>query len=133
MYLSLQASDPSFFTKVLFAIDNTLQFYWRSSSTTEDRLSMNDWILFMSYIQDSILQHNFLQQIPKMLTDRMNSSQEGLCNGKFHGGGRFQGKKGNCYDLNRGKPEIITENDKNHTNWYVKQGEDFAKVFYKNQ
>jgi hypothetical protein len=63
----------------------------------------------------------------------MNSSQEGLCNGKFHGGGRFQGKKGNCYDLNRGKPEIITENDKNHTNWYVKQGEDFAKVFYKNQ
>jgi hypothetical protein len=41
MYMSLQASDPYFFAKVLFAIDNALQIHWRScSSHSTNHLSM---------------------------------------------------------------------------------------------
>jgi hypothetical protein len=133
MYSSLQASDPSFFAKVLFAIDNALQIHWRSCSTANDRLSVNDKILLMSDTQDSILRHNFIQQIPKSLLDKGNAAQEGTRDGKFNPGGRLQGRQGNGHDLHKGKPDLITDNDKNHSNWRVKQGEDFAKAFYKNQ
>jgi hypothetical protein len=36
MYTSLQTSDPSFFTKVLFTIDSALQINWRSCCQTSD-------------------------------------------------------------------------------------------------
>ncbi len=62
----------------------------------------------------------------------MNATQEGLCDGQFNGGGRFQGRQGNGHDPNKGKPDIITNNDKKHAKLRVKQGEDFAKVFHKN-
>lgn len=39
IYSSLQSSDPSFFTKVLFAIDHALQIHWRLCSSSEDQLS----------------------------------------------------------------------------------------------
>jgi hypothetical protein len=128
MYSSLQASDPTFFTKVLFVIDNALQTHWRSCSTSQDRLSVNDRILFMADTQDSILRLNFQQQIPKLLSDKI----ENLRDGKPHGGKNL-GKQGSNQDSNKGKQEIIYDNDKNHANWHVKQGEDFSKVFYKNQ
>jgi hypothetical protein len=133
MYTSLQASDPSFFAKVLFAIDNALQIHWRSCSTASDRLSVNDRILFMSETQDSILRHNFIQQIPKSLSDKVTTTQDGTRDGKFYAGGKLQGKQGNGPDPNKGKADMITDNNKNHANWKVKQGEDFAKVFYRHQ
>ena len=42
MYTSLQTSDPSFFTKVLFVINSTLQIHLRSCSQALDRLPVND-------------------------------------------------------------------------------------------
>ncbi len=114
MYTSLQALDPSFFAKVLFAIDNPLQIHWHSCSTATDRLSVNDRVLFMSNIQESILRHNFVQQIPKSISDKIAALQEGSRDGKFQGGGKFQGKHGYGQDPNMGKPEIFTDNDKNH-------------------
>jgi hypothetical protein len=133
MYSSLQASDPSFFCKVLFAIDNALQIHWHSCSSTQIRSSVNDRILFMSEIQDSILRHSFIQQIPKILNDKVNSIQEGSRNGKPEGNNKFNGKQGFLQDSGKGKSEIITDSDKNHATWHVKQGEDFTKTFYKNQ
>jgi hypothetical protein len=52
IYTSLQASDPSFFTKVLFTIDNALQIHRRSCSNSEDRLSVNNQVLLMANAQD---------------------------------------------------------------------------------
>ncbi len=133
MYTSLQASDNSFFAKVLFAVDNALQIHWHSCSTAMDRLSVNDRVLLMSDVQESILRHNFVQQIPKYISDKIAAIHDGSRDGKFQGGGKFQGKYGYGQDPHKGKQEIITDNDKNHATWHVKWGEDFAKVFYKNQ
>ncbi len=129
MYSSLQASNPTFFMKVLFTIDNALQIHWRSCSTSQDCLSVNDRILFMTETQDSILHHNFVQKIPKLLSDKV----EGLWEGKSNGGNKQNSKQGGSHDLNKGEPEIISDNDKNHLSWHIKQGEDFSKLFYKNQ
>jgi hypothetical protein len=63
-----------------------------------------------------------------LLSDKI----ENLRDGKPHGGKNL-GKQGSNQDSNKGKQEIIYDNDKNHANWHVKQGEDFSKVFYKNQ
>jgi hypothetical protein len=52
MYTSLQVSDPFFFARVLFSIDNALQIHWRSCSNTDDRLSVNDRVLFMEDTQE---------------------------------------------------------------------------------
>jgi hypothetical protein len=87
----------------------------------------------MSEIQDSILRHNFIQQIPKILTGKVNSIQEGSRNGKFEGNNKFNGKQGNIQDSGKGESEIIIDSDKNHAAWHIKQGEDFTKTFYKNQ
>jgi hypothetical protein len=133
MYSSLQASDPTFFTKVLFAIDNSLQIHWHSCSSTQDHLSVNDRVLFMSETQDSILRHSFIQQLPKALSDKAHSNHEGHRDGKSQGGNKYQGKQGHGNESTKGKPEIISDNDKHHTSWRIKQGEDFTKVFYKNQ
>jgi hypothetical protein len=88
----------------------------------------------MSDTQESILRHNFIQQIPKSISDKITANLENLRDGKQHGGGKYQGKQGLGGDLKgNGKPEIITDNDKNHSQWRVKTGEDFAKVFCKYQ
>jgi hypothetical protein len=47
VYSSLQALDPSFFMKVLFAIDNALRIHWHSCSSSTDRLSVKDRVLLM--------------------------------------------------------------------------------------
>jgi hypothetical protein len=133
MYTSLQASDPFFFAKVLFAIDNALQIHRRSCSTTPDRSSVNDRILLMSETQDSILRHSFIQQIPKSISDKINFLLENTKDNKHQGGGKHNGRQGQGNEYHHFKPDIITDNDKNHTNWRIKEGEDFAKTFYKNQ
>jgi len=67
-YSSFQASDPYFFAKVLFTIDNALQTHWHSCSSVPDRSSVNDNILRMSDIQASVLSLNFNQHLPKVIT-----------------------------------------------------------------
>jgi hypothetical protein len=61
IYTSSQASDPYFFAKVMFAIDNALQNHWRSCSSASNRASVNDSVLHMSAVQESILSLNFTQ------------------------------------------------------------------------
>jgi hypothetical protein len=54
----------------------------------------------------------------------------------LHGGGKFNGRQNQGNENNRSKPDLVSDNDKNHskwTKWRFKEGKDFAKTFYKNQ
>jgi hypothetical protein len=70
-YSSFQTSDPFFFAKVLFTMDNALQTHWHSCSSVSDRSSVNDNVLKMSDIQASVLSLNFNQHLPKVITDKI--------------------------------------------------------------
>jgi len=133
LYSSIQTSDPYFFAKVLFAIDNALQIHWRSCSSAVDRSSVNDRILLMSDSQDSILHHSFTQQIPKSISDKINFLLDNNKDGKHNGSGKFNERQNQGFENNRSKPDLVSDNDKNHSKWRIKEGEDFAKTFYKNQ
>jgi hypothetical protein len=87
MYTSLQTTDSSFFAKVLFAIDSSLQIHWRSCSQALNRASVNDKVLLMQDCQDQILRHNFIQQLPKILIDKIDYQNNSKSN---NGGKRFQ-------------------------------------------
>jgi hypothetical protein len=133
LYSSIQTSDPYFFAKVLFAIDNALQIHWRSCSSAVDRSSVNDRILLMSGSQDSILRHSFTQHIPKSISDKINFLLDNNKDGKHNGSGKFNERQNQGFENNRSKPDLVSDNDKNHSKWRIKEGEDFAKTFYKNQ
>jgi hypothetical protein len=47
VHLSLQATDPAFLTKVLFAIDSALQIHWQSCCQASDQSLVNDKVLLM--------------------------------------------------------------------------------------
>ncbi len=127
MYSSLQATDPAFLTKVLFAIDSALQIHWRSCCQASDRASVNDKVLMMQDSQDQILCHSFLQQLPKILIDKIDQSN----NLKIPlGGKRFPIPDKDKEIQNK---EIITDPDKSHLRWRIKEGENFAQIFYANQ
>jgi hypothetical protein len=76
MYSNLQASDSSFFAKVLFSIDNALQFHWSSCCNSRDRMSVDDKVLLIQDSQDMILHHNFIQQLPKSIKDKIIKPKE---------------------------------------------------------
>jgi hypothetical protein len=88
----------------------------------------------MNDVQDSIIRHNFIQQLPKSISDKVLALLEPTKDkdGKFQGGGRPFGKHAQGIDVNKNK-DIITDPDKNHAHWRLREGENFAKVFYKNQ
>jgi hypothetical protein len=127
MYTSLQTTDPSFFAKVLFAIESALQIHWRSCSQAPNRASVNDKVLLMQDFQDQILRHNFIQQLPKLLTDKIEYHNNSKSN---NGGKRFQTPDRD--KDNHGK-DITTDPDKTHLRWRIKEGENFAQIFSANQ
>jgi hypothetical protein len=128
MYSSLQAADPSFFAKVLFAIDSALQIHWRSCCNSQDRQSVNDKVLIMQESQDMILRHSFIQQIPKSINDKIYENRDEL---KIPG--KIPGQKfGQNRDKNSQK-EIVVDSDKSHMRWRVKEGENYSNIFYWNQ
>ncbi len=140
MYGTLQASDPYFFAKVLFAIDGAVQSHWRSCSLTSDRLSVNDRVLQMTDIQDSILRMSFSQTIPKPLIDKISnyleSNREKDKDGKNGKNGKFNGinSQTNAYKNQggdgKGKQDVVYNQDKSHPHWRLRDGENFTKVFY---
>jgi hypothetical protein len=87
----------------------------------------------MSETQESILHHSFVQQIPKSISDKINFLSENVKDGKYQSNGKNNGRQGQINDNHRSKPDMISDNDKSHSNWRIKEGEDFAKTFYKNQ
>jgi hypothetical protein len=88
----------------------------------------------MDDIRDSILRHNFSQQLPKAIHDKVLASLEPSKDKDKtnQGGGKQQGRWSNRSDATKTK-DIVTDSDKNHSHWRLRDGENFAKVFYKNQ
>jgi hypothetical protein len=139
MYSTIQAADTYFFAKVLFAIDSALQLHWRSCSASNDRLSVNDRILQMSDIQDSILRTSFNQTLPKPIIDKitnyLENSREKDNNGKNgrigkNGIGNGHKIQGGESKFKQDKQEVVYNQDKSHPHWRLCDGENFTKVFY---
>jgi hypothetical protein len=134
MYKSLQASDNTFFTQVLFCIDRALQIHWRSCCECEDRDSVNDRVLFMSDKRDLIVQHNFTYNIPKMIHDKLvkkfpvdTEDKEKIP--KVNKVKTDKDQKQNLKSLK----VIIMDNNPSHAAWRLQDGENFSKLFYFNQ
>jgi len=138
MYTTQHSADPFFFAKVLYAIDSALQTHWKSCASAEDRLSVNDRVLRMQDVQDSILHLSFSRQIPKAITDKISSHLEKISdkddknngkNGKLNGG-----RNGNGGNHNKNKDqEVIYNQDKANPHWRLQEGENFSKIFYHKQ
>ncbi len=130
MYSSLQAADTKFFAKVLFAINSALQIHWRSCGTATDRSSVNDKVSLMQDTQDLTLRHNFIQQLPKCITDRFtdtNDAKEKLKQ-SLKNGGKF-----NLLQDKKDRKDLVTNNEKAYLKWRIKDGENYTNLFYKNQ
>jgi hypothetical protein len=104
MYTTQHSADPFFYAKVLYAIDSALQTHWKSCSSAEDRLSVNDRVLHMQDVQESVLNLSFGRQIPKAISDKISSHLEKIIdkddknngkNGKFNGGRNGHQNSGN--------------------------------------
>jgi len=127
---SIYASDPCFYAKNLFTIDNALQIHWRSCSSSSDHISMSNRILRMTDIQDFILHLSFNQMLPKSISHKIQSQQDNNNkDGKLNNGGKFPGKKGKTDKLK----DLVYDNNKNHSHWRLKDNKYFSRVFSKNQ
>jgi hypothetical protein len=71
LYTSSQTSDPYFFARIMYTMDNALQHHWRSCSSAPNRSSVNDSVLRMDDIQDAILGLSFNQMLPKTISDKV--------------------------------------------------------------
>jgi hypothetical protein len=134
IYSSAQSSDPFFFAKVMFAIDNALQQHWRSCSSAPNRASVNDSVLHMSAVQESILSLNFTQRLPKSISDKVQP-QLGPGKDDKNGGIGKNGKRfpGASQDQDKDKQDMVYDSDKSHQKWRVKENENFSRTFYRNQ
>jgi len=138
MYMTQHASDPYFFAKVLYAIDHALQKHWHSCSMSDDGLSVNDSVLRMHEVQESILSLSFSRQIPKSISDKIDNYLEKQADkedkgkqDKKNGGGNGNGN-GNNSD-NKKNQEVRYNSDKSNPHWRLQEGENFSKVFYDKQ
>ncbi len=84
----------------------------------------------MQEAQDQILHHNYIQQLPKSIGDRLIESDDTKDKHKHgkNGGLKFNPQ----HDKNKGK-DLVTDNDKSHLRWRVKEGENYTNLFYRNQ
>jgi hypothetical protein len=134
-HITQHDSDPYFFAKVLYAIDHALQKHWRSCSISDDRLSVNDNMLGMHEVQDSILSLVFSRQIPKAISEKIDNYLEKNSdkddkgkNGRRNGGGN-----GNNQDGNQKHQDMLYNSNKSNPQWRLQEGENFSKVFYVKQ
>jgi hypothetical protein len=107
---------------------------------TSDRLSVNDRVLQMMDIQDSILRMSFNQTLPKLIIDKISnyleSNKEKDKDGKDGKNGKLNGRNGhgnvhkNHGDDIKGKQDVVYNSDKSHPHWRLRDGENFTKVFY---
>ena len=141
MYTTQHSADPFFFAKVLYTIDTALQTHWKSCSSAEDRLSVNDRVLHMQDVQDSILNLSFSRQIPKTISDKISAHLEKIANkddknngknSKFNGGQNGHQNGGNHDGKNKDQ-EVIHNQDKANPHWRLQDGENFSKIFYHKQ
>ncbi len=131
LYMGWEESDPSFHTKVLYAIDKSLQIHWKSCYDCNDRSSVNDKILFMHHIQNDIESQRFFYQLPKAIQDKLKPTEDtnDPNSGKDH---YRKGKK--RFQDDRSKDNLRKQRiQDNHQQWHLKDGESFADLFYPHQ
>jgi hypothetical protein len=132
MYTSLQDSDTTFFTQVLFCIDRALQINWRSCCECQDQDSVNDRNLLMQDKRDLIIQHNFSYHLPKLLKDKLLTILTPIQDDLLKDKNRFQGKGGQDKDPKnhiKSLKDIITDPDLSHMRWHLQEGENFSTLF----
>jgi hypothetical protein len=134
LYSYMQSSDPQFFAKVMYKINSALQSHWRSCSTAIDRSAVNDNVLRLADTQEAIIGLNFMQTLPKQLADKVSNllnpvKEEKNSNGQGKNGKKFPGSNQD----NKDKQDLIYDNDKSHSQWKLKDNENFSKVFYAQQ
>jgi hypothetical protein len=132
-YMSEQASDPHFYAKVMYTIDFSLQKHWRSCSIAPNRSSVNGDVLHLSHIQESILNLNFTQNIPKAISDKVLAQLGSGKDDKLQGLGRLGGKKIPGASQDQDKQDLVFDNDKSNHKWQVRDNKNFSRVFYRNQ
>ena len=131
LYSNMALNDPYFYAK--FKIDNALQKHWPSCSQATDRASVNDNVLRMSDVQQSIIDLDFSQMLPKSISDKVLNAINAKDDKEKPGGGGKLVKKIPGGNPEKDKQELIYDNDKNHQHWKVKENENFSKIFYSNQ
>jgi len=131
LYSNMALNDPYFYAK--FKIDNALQKHWPSCSQATDRASVNDNVLRMSDVQQSIIDLDFSQMLPKSISDKVLNAINAKDDKEKPGGGGKLVKKIPGGNPDKDKQELIYDNDKNHQHWKVKENENFSKIFYSNQ
>jgi len=126
---------------VLYAIDSALQTHWKSCLSTEDQLSVNDRVLRMQDVQESILNLSFSHRIPKAISNKITSHHEKISdkddknngkNVKFNGG-RNGYQNGENRDSKNKDQDVIHNQDKSNPHWRLQDGEKFSKIFYHKQ
>ncbi len=93
IYLGWEESDPTFYPKVLYAIDKSLQIHWKSCYDNSDHGSVNDKILFMQQIQSDIESQWFFYQLPKFILDKLKPTKDTPEKGKHKNDGGQANKK----------------------------------------
>jgi hypothetical protein len=130
LYLGWEENDPHFHTKVLFAIDKSLQIHWKSCYDNADRASVNDKVLFMQQIQADIESQRFYYQLPKSIQDKIALTEENTPTPKdrdYKKGGKYKRFQDDLKDSS--KKQHITDD---HSQWHLKDGENFKELFYQN-
>jgi len=124
LFSRLYGSDSAFFVYVLFDIDSALQIHWRSCCNNDSRMSVNNKLLFIQEQQDMLLHHNFVQQLPKSIIEKISDSSDknGFNQGSKHNGKFKQGIQED------GAKEPIHDPDKSQLRWCIQDGEDFSKI-----
>jgi len=129
IYDTLQRDDPSFLTRVLFKVDTAIRIHLQSCKEKENRVNVNNKILFMEEFQQNIEAYSFSQHIPEIVQAKHEpQEQTQKCPTEGYsgrGGGRGHKKNGN--DKNGKRVE-----NKNKC-FTIKQGECWSKIFYKTQ
>ncbi len=85
-----------------------MQSHWRSCSSAADRPSVNDNILRMSDVQDSMLPESISDKVLVLINTNKDEKDKG--NGLGKNGKRFLGANQD----NKDKQDLVYDNDKSH-------------------
>jgi len=97
---------------------------------------VNDNILRMQDIQNSILGLSFNQMLPKTISDKVLAQLTPPKDDKDKGNGqgKFNGKKfPGGFQVKEDKQDLIYDNDKSHQHWKLKENENFSRTFNRTQ
>jgi hypothetical protein len=137
-YDSIQRSDGTFLTQVLYCIDMAVQVHLNSCMTQDLRADVDDDSLDFRTDMSNIQRRQFLCTLPtslRLLGESETKKREDELNadgGKIPGG-KKRGLDEDADDRNRPPPEAKKiKNSNPNKAWLLKDGEKYGSVFHKN-